>query len=183
MNFKLCTIKNDYIEYLRGFCKTISFNKEERRPYVGILLKLGDFSYFAPLSSPKEKHKKMKSQIDFIKIKEGKLGIINLNNAIPIPKEKLEFIDIFLLKKSAKKEEKLYGTLCTSQLIWCNDHQQLIKKKFEKLYVFFKENRLPSNIKSRCCDFSLLEEKLDFYLKKKNSKIPKKRKEKEENER
>lgn len=36
--------------------------------------------YFGPLSSPKEKHKKMKTNIDFFKIDKGNLGIINFNN-------------------------------------------------------------------------------------------------------
>lgn len=41
--------------------------------------------YFAPLSSPKQKHLKMKNDIDFYKLSNGKLGAINFNNMIPVP--------------------------------------------------------------------------------------------------
>lgn len=33
-------------------------NNKSCRPFVGILIKLGDIKYIAPLSSPKEKHEK-----------------------------------------------------------------------------------------------------------------------------
>ncbi len=39
--------------------------------------------YFAPLSSYKDKHKKMLETVDFIKIKD--YAVINLNNMIPVP--------------------------------------------------------------------------------------------------
>ena len=44
------------------------------------LFKIEDCEYFAPLSSPKPKHKKMKNTIDFLKIKNGELGAVNFNN-------------------------------------------------------------------------------------------------------
>lgn len=40
-------------------------NNKSCRPLVGLLIKLGDIKYIAPLSSPKEKHEKMKNNIDF----------------------------------------------------------------------------------------------------------------------
>ena len=49
------------------------------RPFVGVVLDIRGFSYYAPLSSPNEKHKRMKNQLDFIKIDNGNLGVINLN--------------------------------------------------------------------------------------------------------
>lgn len=53
-----------------------------KRPFLGIVLTINDFSYYAPLTSPKPKHIKMKDQIDFIKINDGHWGAINLNNMI-----------------------------------------------------------------------------------------------------
>lgn len=41
--------------------------------------------YFAPLSSPKPKHLKLKSKLDFLKIDNGKLGAIN--NMLPVTKK------------------------------------------------------------------------------------------------
>ncbi len=45
----------------------------------------------------------------------------------------------------------------------------MITKKSLKLYKLYKENRLGENIKSRCCDFPLLEEKCDKFDKQKVS--------------
>ncbi|MCR5388003.1 MAG: type III toxin-antitoxin system ToxN/AbiQ family toxin, partial [Lachnospiraceae bacterium] len=40
------------------------------RKYIGIVLEINSFKYFAPLSSFKSKHKKMDEGVDFIKIKD-----------------------------------------------------------------------------------------------------------------
>ena len=71
-----------------------SFDIKNRRPFVGIILKINGINYFAPLSSPKEKHLNMKNNIDFIKINKGRDGVINLNNMIPIPEEQCYEINI-----------------------------------------------------------------------------------------
>ena len=63
--------------------------------FVGVLFEIGEIKYFAPLSSPKYKHLKMKNSIDFYKIDSGKLGAINFNNMIPIPEQEYTYIDIF----------------------------------------------------------------------------------------
>jgi len=47
-------------------------------------------NYFAPLHSPKEKHKKISHKaLDIFKIKDGELGVVNINNMIPTPMEVL----------------------------------------------------------------------------------------------
>lgn len=74
-NLKLCNIDKNVMD-ISG--------KKSKRPFVGVLFTIGDMYYLAPLSSPKPKHLKMKNMIDFLKIDDGKLGIINLNNMIPV---------------------------------------------------------------------------------------------------
>lgn len=53
---------------------------------LGFYLLLKGKEYIAPLGSLKPKHLTMKNNIDFIKIDNGKLGVINLNNMIPVNK-------------------------------------------------------------------------------------------------
>ena len=65
-------IKNDYIQFLRTFDTKIEENKNEKRPYVGVVLQIGSIEYYAPLTSPKPKHKNMKNSKDFRKIENGK---------------------------------------------------------------------------------------------------------------
>lgn len=50
--------------------------------------------YFAPLSSPKPKHKNMKNTIDFFKIKDGELGAVNFNNMIPVNENNYSLVDL-----------------------------------------------------------------------------------------
>lgn len=95
-----------------------------------------------------------------------KLGIINLNNAIPIEEKDITVVDINKLKISKDIGESRYGNLCDDQLYWCNFNRVNIKEKFEKLYNLFMENmenKLSENIKDRCCNFKLLEEKCLEY--------------------
>ena len=83
---KIYYIDNDYIDYLRKFDKRVPYNKTKTRPYVGVVYTFNNQTYFAPLSSPKPKHLTMnKDAIDIFKIKDGELGIVNINNMIPTP--------------------------------------------------------------------------------------------------
>ena len=134
---------------------------KEKRPYIGIVLNVDGILFFAPFTSPKEKHLKMKNAIDFIKIDKGKLGAINFNNMIPIPFEECIKINV------EKEIDTKYKNLLYKQINWCNqkENKQLILSKAKKLYNKYIENKLPSNIKNRCCNFIILEEKLKQYDK------------------
>lgn len=50
---KLYTIDDEYINYLSQYDNLIALNKSKTRPYVGIVLRVNNISYFAPLYSPK----------------------------------------------------------------------------------------------------------------------------------
>lgn len=77
----ICSVKDDYIDFLRTYDKKVSLNKGEKRRYVGALIEVNSLKYFAPLSSPKEKHKTFQNKKpDIIKLQDGELGVININN-------------------------------------------------------------------------------------------------------
>lgn len=89
----LVTLNKKYIEFLYEIDKKVSLKKN--RIWIGVIFEINDFKYFDPMSSPKEKHIKMKEQIDFLKINDGKLGVINYNNMVPlINKKSYELINI-----------------------------------------------------------------------------------------
>lgn len=46
---KFYNIKDDYIRYLRQYDFKVADNKNESRPYVGIVLEINDTKYYAPL--------------------------------------------------------------------------------------------------------------------------------------
>lgn len=53
-------IDNDYIEYLYQVDSKVYYHpsyRETIKPYVGILVDIGNIKYFIPLTSAKEKHK------------------------------------------------------------------------------------------------------------------------------
>lgn len=168
-NLKLVMINSKYCEYLRQFDYRVSYNSNEKesRPFVGILFKIHEVEYFAPLSSPKAKHLKMKNTLDFYKIDSGKLGAINFNNMIPVPTS--EYIFINVNNNVSTKDEANYQELVKNQLRWLNDNKFNLRKRAQNLYERSINNKLPKIVEKRCCDFRLLEEKCFLYQNRKNS--------------
>ena len=82
------TIVENYIEYLSRFDKHIAYNKNQKRPYIGVIIVVESHYYFAPLFSPKPKHKTYKENLTFFKIINQKnkenLGIIRFSDMIPV---------------------------------------------------------------------------------------------------
>lgn len=154
---KICRIKEKYINFLRKYDDKVLFNKNETRPYIGVLFNIGEIKYFAPLSSPKNKFLHMKNYIDFIKIDNGRLGAINLNNMIPVVKDAI--LD-FKINEVCDKE---YKNLLYNQLSYINSNSNLIIKNATNLYN--KVNNFNSRVKDRCINFKLLEEKIKEYSK------------------
>ena len=165
INMKIVRVNTDYCDYLRKFDSKVAYNKKEKelRPFIGILFEIEGCEYFAPLSSPKPKHKKMKNTIDFLKIKEGELGAVNFNNMIPVQRNNYYIID--LNKQTETLEAEKYRNLLREQLMWLNSNYIQVKDKSYKLYKLYNSERLLENIKKRCCNFKLLEEKCLNYQK------------------
>ena len=158
-NFKIVRVDSDYCDYLRNFDAKVIYNRGVKllRPFIGVLFKINKWEYFAPLSSPKPKHKSMRNTIDFFKIKNGELGAINFNNMIPVTKN--NYIEIDLYTDTFNKEEQKYKKMLKEQLAWLNANKNQIKDHSYKLYMKYKNNKLSPNIRLRCCNYPLLESK------------------------
>lgn len=167
-NLLIVRVDSNYCDYLRKFDTKVAYNMNEKelRPFVGILFRIEDCEYFAPLSSPKPKHKKMKNTIDFLKIKNGDLGAVNFNNMIPVIDSYYSLID--LNQTTLTLNEEKYQKLLKEQLAWLNANYIQVKDKSYKLYILYNKGRLPKNIRERCCNFKLLEEKCLEYTERKN---------------
>lgn len=167
MKDKLILVKldADYCNYLRKYDNKVPYNygEKELSPFIGVLFKVNKCMYFAPLSSPKPKHLKLKSKMDFFKIDKGKLGAINFNNMVPVTKNNIIKID--LNKKSVNKKEAKYIKLLNEQIYWLNRHSEVLLGRSKRLYDKYVDNSLPISIASRCCNFKLLEEKCMEYNK------------------
>lgn len=163
VRLKIVRVNTNYCDYLREFDNKVPYNKNEKelRPFVGILFQIENCEYFAPLSSPKEKHKHMKNTLDFFKIKDGELGAVNFNNMIPVSERNYSLVD--LDKQHSSSAELKYQKLLKEQLSWLNANYIQIKNKSYKLYTSYNNEKLPLKIKERCCNFKLLEEKCIEY--------------------
>jgi len=157
---RLVKIDSDYCDYLRKYDNKVPYNKnvKELRPFVGVLFRVDEFMYFAPLSSPKPKHMKIKGNIDFMKLDEGRLGAINFNNMLPVTYDNIVNIDL-------NKENDAYTKLLKKQIFWLNRNSNRLYNKSRKLYYKYINNTLDVNIVRRCCDFKLLEVKCMEYNK------------------
>lgn len=162
-NFKIVKVDYKYCDYLRKFDNKVSYNAgiKELRPFIGILFVVNDCDYYAPLSSPKEKHLQIKNNIDIIKINGGKLGVVNFNNMIPVSSNNYEIIDINKIPKNINELKR--QQLLKDQLLWLNKNYNKIIINANKLYDLYTFGRLPERIKQRCCNFPLLEEKCKKY--------------------
>lgn len=105
----------------------------------------------------------MKNTIDFFKIKDGELGAVNFNNMIHVNENNYSLVD--LNKETLTIAELKYQKLLREQLEWLNANYKQIKSKSLKLYQLYTNGKLPENIRKRCCNFKLLEEKCVEYNK------------------
>lgn len=164
---KVYRVKDDYITYLRTKEERVLKNKNERRPYVGVVLTINDLNYYVPLSSPKPKHKTMKNAKDFHKIANGKYGAINFNKIIPVPSE------CIISFKFEDEEDEEYRLLLQNQYNVIKNMDDILENKSKGIYKIFHtndEDLTPADlkVKRRCCNFNLLEEMCKEYGNDKN---------------
>lgn len=160
-------IDKEYIKYLSEFESHVSYNKDETghsRPYLGIVLQIGEYQYFVPLYSYKEKYVKYKSNASFFFIygrKMNPLAIIKFSAMIPVPK----YSKVVHLLEYDKQDEK-YKDLISAEYRYINSNKEEIYKRAEKMYKLVTNNK-DNFFKSIACNFKLLEEKCIEYENKK----------------
>ena len=166
-----------YCSFLRQEDPRVTYTMDDKanRPFVGVVFEIKNMKYYAPLTSPKPKHKKMKNQMDFQKINGGEWGAINFNNMIPIHIDSLKDVEVQKLP-DVTEEDKRYKNLLENQLSWCNANKNAITSKADKLYrIITDDNEAKdpkfANLIKRCCNFKLNEERYIEYCKINNFSI------------
>ena len=168
---KICNIDLKYTSFLSAHEPLIPLEHPGRkqRPYVGAVLQIEQQLYYIPMGSPKPKHVSLPpSLLDIYKIKNGKLGILNINNMIPIPKSIANKILIpvnLKIQKEDSFEDKRYKVLLNRQIIDLRNHESEIIRKANVLHNLYSTNKLTEKIKKRCCNFPQLERLSKFYEK------------------
>ena len=110
-NLKIYKIEDKYIRYLHGVDKKVQYNKDAKRPYVGVVFTFGGFKYFVPMESPKPNHANIKSGKHILRLKNGEYGILGFNNMIPVHKDALISFDI------SKEHDVKYRNLLKNQIV------------------------------------------------------------------
>jgi len=178
-----CSIDSVYLNDLRSTEKRIPYSEyvvdgqKRFKPFFTPLFTVLDLTYITQISSPKERHKKMKDNLDFIKIykkeedkTEGTLdfyGVINLNYMFPVPSKyiyELKNSDIDTVREFESEETKSkYIDLLSKQMdiIKTLDLPTQAKKLYD-----LKNSAPGSKVSIRCFDFKNLEIAATNYVEK-----------------
>jgi len=155
------TVSDAYINYLKNIDSKVPDNYGEKRPYIGVLLEVQNHRYLAPLTSYKAKQDNIKSSNPTIfKLYEkgnenNKLGLIHLNNMIPV-------LDIAITRVDISLQEERYKNLLNLQLDYIKANQDAVKIKALNLYeLITKHNH--QFYSSISCGFTNLESEYIKY--------------------
>ena len=164
-DLEIYEIDSSYIEYLSNFEEHLFKNKkitqDFSRKYIGIILEINGFKYFAPLSSFKPKHRRLCETVDFIKV--GIYAVINLNNMFPAPLNLCKSVKI----ENIKNEH--YKNLVRAEYRIIKQKTEQIINNAKDVYNHKMINDGKSKLSQRCNDFKNLEVKCKEY------KIPSKK--------
>lgn len=172
---KWYVIDKKFVEYLKKYdCKVENIQyRDKLKPYIGIILEIGQYKYYVPISSAKVKHYHMKNAIDLYKIqnKEKIFGVLNINNMIPIKDEYVQELEYSKIEKYrnfiSKDEKQKYISLLQMELKIINSKEIEIVENARKLYDLVIKYPM-SRLAKRSCDFKTLEMKVSQYKKGEN---------------
>lgn len=155
-NLRIYKIKDHYIRFIHSVDPKVQFNKDAKRPYVGVVFQFGGYQYFVPMESPKPNHATIKSGKHILKLDGGKYGLLGFNNMIPVHKDALIYFDI-----KAEEDEK-YKRLLQHQAEICNRMKADILNHAQSTYfdVVNNDNKFLVKIS---CDFKKLERACKKY--------------------
>lgn len=158
------TVEDHYMNYLRNHESRIprtDYGVNKFKPFFGELFEVGDLIFITQVSHPQSRHWKIRENVDFAKLYDGKrlIAVVNLNYMFPVHKNRLikvtyKNIENFRLFKT-DDEKSNYITLLKKekkQIITKN-----INKKAFKLYKHKYDYPL-DKISKRCIDFKNLEQ-------------------------
>ena len=178
-DLKLYIVDDKYIAYLQKtvsghiFANNDPFYRHARK-YLGIIIEIGVYKYYVPLSSPKnsdytldEEGKKTvrKSIIPIIRMTESNqagekslLGTLKFSNMIPVPDDQIYLYDL------NNESDQKYKTLVEKEVRFINRHTAQILKHAAVIYKQKKDGKEIHYLESTL-DFSALEKAYDAYCR------------------
>ncbi len=158
-------INEDYTDYLRNnYDKRIpktDYGCDKLKPFFGELFRIDNLVYVTQVTSPKQRHYKLKKSVDFYKIygtNHNLISCINLNYMFPVPDTeitdmKYKDIDRYVTFKSMTDKSK-YIQLLKYELTVINTLfiEQAAQDLYERKYILPQDS-----VSLRCFDFKALE--------------------------
>lgn len=153
---RIYRINDKYVNFLRKIDPKVQYNKNKRRPYVGVVLYVGEYKYFVPMESPKPNHANIKSGRHIMRLDGGALGLLGFNNMIPVPDTALIRFDI------DNEPDHDYAELLRRQASFINRNKaDILGRASTTYYKAIKgDNKFLNNI---CCNFKDLERASSRY--------------------
>jgi protein AbiQ len=161
VSIELYEVNPGYIDYLSSFAPHLFHNKKQHqkntRKFIGVILSVNNMKYFAPLSSYKPKHEKMKNSVDFIKLKN--YAVVNINNMFPVPDGQFKYVNF------AEVADPQYKKLLISEYRILRKLQDKITKSASEVYKHKIKYGTSTALAKRCNDFQLLEQKCKEFTR------------------
>lgn len=131
---------------------------------MGIIVVANGRKYCIPFCSADEKAKyeHMRENITMRKIRDEEnkvIGILNINNMIPVRDEYLELFDITIHSNDTEKQMK-FKKNCAAELKWCRDHYSEIERYARILHNIICSGESFGK-RSICPHFDVLERECD----------------------
>ena len=177
--FKLYSVSDEYIEWLRKEFPNVYSNKIDSRThtrkYLGVVLKIGNYNYYVPMSSPKESDYQVagdskvikKSIVPIIRIvvkntdgKKELKGTLRISHMIPVPESELELYDL------ENETDSTYKDLVQNEMIFIRKNKEKILMNANLLYKQKNANDTTAGYVKSALEYQSLETLCDAFKNK-----------------
>lgn len=152
-DLKFYTVSTDYLDHLQAVEPKVYYAKGaayiNAKPYIGIVLEISGHKFIAPLTSYKAKQDSIKSS-SFAAFKlhergnpENKLGMVSLNNMIPIIDSEITLLDL-------QAQSPSYRNMLYKQFEFIKANSDEIKDRAAKLHHQVTVVRTPFYVNLSC---------------------------------
>lgn len=173
---KIYSVSDRYIKYLRNQYPNVYSNKEEKRThtrkYVGVVLVIGGYKYYIPMSSPKDTDYQYaggklvikKSIVPIMRIivknstgeKELK-ATLRLSHMIPVPDSELDLYDV------ENEPDLQYKDLIQNEIIFIRKNKDKIISNANLIYKQKLNNDASAKYVAAALPFTDLEKLCDVF--------------------
>lgn len=156
MSIRFYRVDDNYIHFLKEIDLRIRDPKDNKRAYVGVILRIDEIDFLAPLTSYKEKQDRIRSSsLTIFKLHEknnpeNKLGMIQIGYMFPVLSSVVSEIDY-------SDQEKKYNRLLATQYEFIRSEQDRIRERARRLYDHVLTCSNPEDFYLKfSCDFQSL---------------------------